>query len=67
MCKEALSRCAPYISDIKITTPNLHYMPLSSLVTPTHMHTPNADVFYPIDGPSGFIESSASLEPRSKL
>ena len=67
MCKEALSRCAPYVSDIKITTPNLHYMPLSSLVTPTHMHTPNADVFYPIDGPSGFIESSASLERRSKL
>jgi len=69
MCKEALARCAPYIQDISITTPNLHYMPLSSLNTPKHMHCSpdNQDVFYPIDGPSGFVESTASLGPRSKM
>lgn len=67
MCKEALARCAPYIQDIKITTPNLHYMPLSSQVVPEHMHAKDKDVFFPIDGPSGFIESTASLAPRSKM
>jgi len=51
----------------QITTPNLHYMPLSSQVVPEHMHAKDKDVFFPIDGPSGFIESTASLAPRSKM
>mmetsp|Transcript_102736 Transcript_102736/g.165508 ORF Transcript_102736/g.165508 Transcript_102736/m.165508 type:complete len:306 (+) Transcript_102736:40-957(+) len=67
MCKVALARCAPFIQEIKITTPNLHYMPLSSAVVPSHMHADNKDVFFPIDGPSGFVESTATLAPRSKM
>mmetsp|Transcript_37557 Transcript_37557/g.73393 ORF Transcript_37557/g.73393 Transcript_37557/m.73393 type:complete len:289 (-) Transcript_37557:59-925(-) len=65
MCLAALEACAPHILDINIATPNLHYMPLHSLSIPPHMHAPNADVFFPIDGPSGYIQSTASR--RSKL
>mmetsp|Transcript_50997 Transcript_50997/g.159352 ORF Transcript_50997/g.159352 Transcript_50997/m.159352 type:complete len:135 (+) Transcript_50997:133-537(+) len=66
MCLGAIEACKPHITDIKIITPNLHYMPLSSLNVPAHMHATNNDVFFPIDGPSGYITSSASLN-RSKL
>jgi len=66
MCRAALAANAPHISEIKIVTPNLHYNPLHSLTTPKHMHAPNNDVFYPIDGPSGYITSTAALK-RSKL
>lgn len=66
MCQAALAACAPNIADIKITTPNLHYNPLSSLTTPPSMHAPNNDVFIPIDGPSGYITSKSALR-KSKL
>eukprot|EP00283_Hemiselmis_rufescens_P006624 CAMPEP_0173433778 /NCGR_PEP_ID=MMETSP1357-20121228/11092_1 /TAXON_ID=77926 /ORGANISM="Hemiselmis rufescens, Strain PCC563" /LENGTH=305 /DNA_ID=CAMNT_0014398513 /DNA_START=33 /DNA_END=950 /DNA_ORIENTATION=+ len=65
MTLAALEACAPHILDISIATPNLHYMPLHSQSVPGHMHAPNADVFFPIDGPSGYITSTASR--RSKL
>eukprot|EP00288_Rhodomonas_lens_P018718 CAMPEP_0177716222 /NCGR_PEP_ID=MMETSP0484_2-20121128/14402_1 /TAXON_ID=354590 /ORGANISM="Rhodomonas lens, Strain RHODO" /LENGTH=304 /DNA_ID=CAMNT_0019228253 /DNA_START=48 /DNA_END=962 /DNA_ORIENTATION=+ len=66
MCQAALAANNPHIADITITTPNLHYMPLSSLTTPAHMHAPNNDVFYPIDGPSGYITSKSALR-KAKL
>eukprot|EP00287_Rhodomonas_sp_CCMP768_P018224 CAMPEP_0202821776 /NCGR_PEP_ID=MMETSP1389-20130828/10601_1 /ASSEMBLY_ACC=CAM_ASM_000865 /TAXON_ID=302021 /ORGANISM="Rhodomonas sp., Strain CCMP768" /LENGTH=304 /DNA_ID=CAMNT_0049494597 /DNA_START=45 /DNA_END=959 /DNA_ORIENTATION=- len=66
MCLAALEANNPHLADISITTPNLHYNPLSSLVTPPSMHAPNNDVFYPIDGPSGYITSKAALR-RAKM
>eukprot|EP00287_Rhodomonas_sp_CCMP768_P016755 CAMPEP_0202811326 /NCGR_PEP_ID=MMETSP1389-20130828/3216_1 /ASSEMBLY_ACC=CAM_ASM_000865 /TAXON_ID=302021 /ORGANISM="Rhodomonas sp., Strain CCMP768" /LENGTH=304 /DNA_ID=CAMNT_0049482423 /DNA_START=36 /DNA_END=950 /DNA_ORIENTATION=- len=66
MCLAALADNNPHIADISITTPNLHYNPLSSLPTPPSMHAPNNDVFIPIDGPSGYISSKAALR-RAKM
>mmetsp|Transcript_8636 Transcript_8636/g.21588 ORF Transcript_8636/g.21588 Transcript_8636/m.21588 type:complete len:305 (-) Transcript_8636:153-1067(-) len=65
MCLAALESCAPHLTDIDIKIPNLHYMPLHSLSIPEHMHDKTMTTFFPIDGPSGYIESAASR--RSKL
>lgn len=65
MCNAALESCAPHLLDIHIATPNLHYMPLASHSVPEHMHAQNNDVFFPIDGPSGYIQCTVSR--RAKL
>ena len=34
MCLGAVAACQPHLAEISIITPNLHYLPLSSLTTP---------------------------------